>query len=114
MTKPENVEVRIRNARVKYAKVNRPGKPYDDSQAPAWEINIYPTDEDAELLKAHGVNPKEDKDGTEYWVAKRSTKTKAGADAKPPVVVRSSCTVMVAVKVASKRSVLSWRGSGPV
>jgi hypothetical protein len=87
MKKQENVELVIRNARVKYAKVHRPGKPYDESQAPSWEVNIYPTDEDAETLKAHGVNPKEDKDGNEYWIAKRSTKTKAGDDAKPPVVV---------------------------
>lgn len=79
--------VKIRNARVKYARVIRPGKAYDSSLPDEWSINIYPTDEDRDTLMAHGVNPKEDKEGNEYWLAKRSTKTKAGKDAKPVPVV---------------------------
>ncbi len=85
--KKEYETVKIRNARVKYAKVIRPGKAYDESQPDEWSVNIYPTDEDRDTLMAHGANPKEDKEGHEYWVAKRSTKTKAGKEAKPVPVV---------------------------
>lgn len=77
----------LKNARVKWAHLIRPGKPYDEKQAPSWDVNIYPTPEDAELLKAHGVTAKEDKEMNEYWVAKRSTLTREGSAAKPPTLV---------------------------
>lgn len=79
--------LKLKNARVKYAKVIRPGKAYDESQPEEWSINIYPTPEDRDALMARGCNPKEDKAGEEYWVAKRATKTRAGGEAKPPKVV---------------------------
>ena len=56
--KKEYETVKIRNARVKYAKVIRPGKAYDESQPDEWSVNIYPTDEDRDTLMAHGANPK--------------------------------------------------------
>lgn len=85
----EGKQIILKNARVKWAHLIRPGKPYDEKQAPSWDVNIYPTPEDADLLKANGVNPKEDKEMNEYWVAKRSTKTRDGGDAKPPTVVNT-------------------------
>lgn len=83
----KNTSVKLTNVRVMYAKVIRPGKAYDEGQPDEWSVNMYLTDADAETMKAHGVNPKEDKQGNEYWVAKRSTKTRAGGDAKAPPVV---------------------------
>lgn len=85
----EGKQLILTNARVKWAHLIRPGKPYDETQAPEWTVNIYPTPEDAEILKAHGANPKEDKEMNEFWVAKRRTKTRDGGDAKPPTVVNT-------------------------
>jgi hypothetical protein len=87
MKKPEMKTLKLTNARVKYAKVHRPGKAYDENHPDEWSVNIYPTDADRDTLMAHGCNPKEDKDGQEYWIAKRSTRTSAGEDAKPPIVL---------------------------
>lgn len=88
MSEKQEYEVlKLKNARVKYAKLFRPGKAYDEKQPDEWSINIYPTPEGRDALMARGINPKEDKAGEEYWVAKRATKTRAGNDAKPPKVV---------------------------
>ena len=77
----------LKNCSVRYAKVNTPGKAYEETAPPEWSINCYVSDEDRELLMAHGVQPKEDKEGAEYFLAKRATKSRAGADVKPPIVV---------------------------
>ena len=88
--KKEFENLKLTNARVKYAKVIRPGKAYDEAHPDEWSVNLYVTDEDRDNLMARGINPKEDKDGNEYWIAKRSTKTTKGDDQKPPVVVDSA------------------------
>lgn len=85
--KKEYEILRLKNCRVKYAKVIRPGKAYTEGRPDEWSVNIYPTAEDREALMAHGCNPKEDKAGEEYWVAKRSTKAKSGKDVAAPKVV---------------------------
>lgn len=80
----------LKNVRVKYAKVIRPGKAYDESQPELWSVNMYVTDEDREALMARGINPKEDKEGHEYWLAKRNTVNKAGDPVKPPTIVAAN------------------------
>lgn len=85
--KKEAVTMVLKNVRVKYAKVIKPGKAYDDSKPEEWSVNMYVTDEDTAALNAAGVAPKEDKDGNEYYLAKRSTQTAKGDAVKPPQVV---------------------------
>lgn len=87
--KKEYEILRLKNCRVKYAKVIRPGKAYDEGMPAEWSVNIYPTPEDRDALMARGCNPKEDKAGEEYWVAKRSTKAKSGKDVAAPKVVNA-------------------------
>ena len=88
--KKEAEQLVLKNVRVKYAKVIRPGKAYDDSQPELWSVNMYVTDEDREALMARGINPKEDKDGSEYWIAKRNTVNKAGDPVKQPTIVAAN------------------------
>ena len=83
----ESEELVLKNCSVRYAKVHVPGKAYEETAPPEFSINCYVSDEDREALMARGVNPKEDKDGAEYFIAKRATKSRAGADVKPPIVV---------------------------
>lgn len=85
--KTEYEVMKLSNVRVKYAKVIKPGKAYDESHPDEWSVNMYVTDEDRDALMARGINPKEDKDGNEYWIAKRSIKTSKGGDQKPPTVL---------------------------
>jgi hypothetical protein len=88
--KKEFDQMVLTNTRVRYAKVIRPGKAFDEGNPDEWSVNMYLTDEDREALMARGINPKEDKDGNEYWTAKRSTVTSNKAEAKPPVVVTAA------------------------
>jgi hypothetical protein len=87
--KDEAVQMVLKNVRVKYAKVIKPGKAYDDSKPEEWSVNMYVTDEDTAALVAAGVACKEDKDGHEYYLAKRATKNSKGDAIKPPMVVDS-------------------------
>jgi hypothetical protein len=80
----------LKNVRVMYAKVIRPGKAYDDSQPDLWSVNMYLTDEDRDLLMARGINPKEDKQGNEYWTAKRNVTSREKAPVPPPTIVTAS------------------------
>ena len=63
--------MKLQNVRVKYAKVIKPGKAYDDGAPDEWSVNMYLTPEGRDAVMAAGANPKEDKEGIEYWVAKR-------------------------------------------
>ena len=85
--KPKPVELVLNNCSVRYAKVIKPGKAYEETAPDEWSINCYVSDEDRETLMAHGVNPKEDKDGAEFFVAKRAVKSKEGNAVKPPILV---------------------------
>ena len=85
--KKEYETMKLTNVRVKYAKVHKPGKAYDESHPDEWSLNMYLTDEDRDAIMAKGVNPKEDKEGTEYWTAKRSSMTRNGDAQTPPAVV---------------------------
>jgi len=80
-------ELVLKNVSVRYAKVHVPGKAYEETAPPEWSVNCYVSDEDRDLLMAHGCAPKEDKEGAEYFLAKRATKSRAGADIKAPIVV---------------------------
>ena len=83
----EAKDIILKNVSVRYAKVYTPGKAYEETAPPEWSINMYVDDEGRDILMASGCNPKEDKDGAEYFLAKRSTKSRAGADIQPPIVV---------------------------
>jgi len=85
--KKEYENLKLENVRVRYAKVIRPGKAYDEAHPDEWSVNLYVTDEDRETLMSRGINPKEDKDGNEYFITKRSVVNKAGDEVKPPTVV---------------------------
>ena len=82
--------LKLTNVRVKYCKVIKPGKAYDDGAPDEWSTNMYVTPEDRDTLMANGVNPKEDKEGHEYWLAKRKTVNTKSEAVKPPVVVDGS------------------------
>ena len=88
--KKEAEQLVLKNVRVKYAKVIKPGKAYDESQADLWSVNMYLTDEDRDALMARGINPKEDKEGNEYWVAKRNTVNKSGDPVKAPQILAAN------------------------
>ena len=88
--KKEAEQLVLKNVRVKYAKVIRPAKNMEEGKPDLWEVNMYLTDEDRDALMARGINPKEDKDGNEYWVAKRSTVSKSGDVVKPPQIVAAN------------------------
>ena len=85
--KQESVELTLKNVSARYAKLFTPGKAYEESAPAEWSMNMYVDDEGRDTLMAHGCLPKEDKDGAEYFVAKRATKSRAGAEVKPPIVV---------------------------
>lgn len=87
MEKQEFEQMMLKNVSVKWAKVIKAGKAYDDSHPDEWSVNMYVTQEDSDALIERGVACKEDKEGGSFFVAKRSTKTRAGDNAKPPVVV---------------------------
>jgi|JI9StandDraft_2_1071091.scaffolds.fasta_scaffold63556_3 hypothetical protein len=81
----------LKNVSVKYAKVIRADKAYDDSQPDLWSVNMYVSEEDREILMAHGVNPSEDKKGgPDYFVAKRNVTSRGKAPVKPPVIVKAN------------------------
>lgn len=77
----------LKNVVVKYAKVIRPGMAFDDSQPPQWSVNMYVTDEDHRALMAEGAEAKKDKNGSPFYLAKRSTRNKKGEEVAPPAVV---------------------------
>jgi hypothetical protein len=85
--KTENVEMVLRNVRVNYAKVIRPGAAYEEGKPDEWSVNMYVTAEDAAKLKAQHVTGKLDRDGAEYFVAKRASVSKKGDKVSPPQIV---------------------------
>jgi hypothetical protein len=85
-TKKKIDPVKLSNVRVAWARVIRPGKAYDESHPDEWTVNMYVTPEDSDLLQAHGCAPATDKEGYEFFRAKRKTVTKSGEAMKPPFV----------------------------
>jgi len=85
--KPQQIV--LKNARVKYAKLIKPGHAFDEGQPDLWSVNIYPTDEDADKLRDIGANAKEDKNGGTFYVAKRNVVNKKGEAVPPPALVDS-------------------------
>lgn len=80
-------QIVLKNVRVKYAKLIRPGQAFDEGQPDLWSANMYVTDEDRDKLMAMGCNPKEDKNHEEFFVAKRNVVNKRNENVKPPMVV---------------------------
>lgn len=81
----QSVNYLVKSARVKWAKVFEP----DGTFPPArWSINIYPSGEQrAELLKL-GIQFREDeKEGGQFFTAKRNVETNKGKKLDPPRVV---------------------------
>lgn len=83
--KPQQIV--LKNARVRYAKVIKPGHAFDEGQPDLWSVNIYPTDSDRELLLATGATEKMDKNNDGFFIAKRNTRNKQGDAVQPPAVV---------------------------
>jgi hypothetical protein len=88
--KKEDEQLVLKNVRVKYAKVIKPGKNFEEGKPDLWSVNLYLTDEDRDALMARGINPKEDRDGNDYWVTDRSTISKKGNEVKPPTIVNAN------------------------
>lgn len=90
MNKQEQAQqIVLKNVRVKYAKLIRPGQAFDEGQPDLWSVNMYVTDEDKVTLKKIGASPKEDKNGSEYFIAKRNVRNKKQEDVKPPALVNA-------------------------
>jgi hypothetical protein len=87
MTKEAPQQVVLKNVRVKYAKLIRPGAAFDEGQPDLWSVNMYVTTEDEGKLFALGVSPKTDKEDQAFYVAKRNVTSKTGAPVKPPSLV---------------------------
>jgi len=83
--KPQQIV--LKNARVKYAKLIRPGHAFDEGQPDLWSVNMYLTPEDQDMLTRLGATAKTDKDGADFFVAKRNVRNKKGEDVKPPQMV---------------------------
>lgn len=85
MESKDNVNYVVRNARVKWAKVFNPDATFPPAR---WSINVYPGAIDAAALRKLGLLLRTDeKDGDEFFVAKRYTESKAGKKIDPPRVV---------------------------
>ncbi len=80
-------QVVLKNVRVKYAKLIRPGQAYDEGQPDLWSVNMYLTDKAKAMLESLGAHPKKDKNGSDYFIAKRNIINKKGDSIKPPVLV---------------------------
>lgn len=86
-TNEQAKQIVLRNVRVKYAKLIKPGQAMDENQPDLWSVNMYVTDADHAILNDLGAVPKVDKSGVEYFVGKRNVKNKKGEDVKPPAIV---------------------------
>lgn len=80
-------QIVLRNVRVKYAKLIRPGQAFDEGQPDLWSVNIYPTPEDMHTLMALGCVPKKDKNNEEFLTCKRNVTNKKGDKVTPPALV---------------------------
>lgn len=88
MSEKKNPEqVVLRNVRVKYAKLIRPGQAFDEGQPDLWSVNMYVTPDDRAKLIALGATEKLDKMSEGFFVAKRNVSNKKGESVKPPSVV---------------------------
>lgn len=83
--KPEQIV--LKNVRVKYAKVIRPGQAFDEGQPDLWSVNMYLNAEETRKVVAAGATAKVDKDGNDYFIAKRNVINKNREAVKPPVLV---------------------------
>jgi len=90
MEKKAAEQVVLKNVRVKYAKLIRPGQAYDEGQPDLWSVNMYVTPADSDHLLAIGATIKEDKEGQSFFVAKRNVSNKKGDAVKPPAVVNGA------------------------
>lgn len=85
--KEQPKQVVLKNVRVKWAKLIRPGAAFDEGQPDLWSVNMYVTAEDRDRLLAIGCTAKTDKDDQEFFIAKRNTVNKNGEHVKPPALV---------------------------
>jgi hypothetical protein len=81
----ESVNYVVKGAKVKWAKVYEP----DGTFPPArWSVNVYPSEVDKAALLKLGIQFRtDDKDGGQFFVAKRNVETNAGKKMDPPRVV---------------------------
>lgn len=83
-------QIVLKNVRVKYAKLIRPGQAFDEGQPDLWSVNMYLTPKDREHLLAIGATEKTDKDGQPFFVTKRNVTNKNREAVKPPSVVNGA------------------------
>jgi len=81
----ESTNYVVKHAKVKWAKVYEP----DNTFPPArWSVNVYPGEIDKQALLKLGVQFRTDeKDGGEFFTAKRNVETNAGKQLTAPRVV---------------------------
>ena len=81
----ESTNYIVKNARVKWAKVFEPDSTFPPAR---WSVNVYPNEQDKNALLKLGVQFRTDeKDGGEFFTAKRNVETNAGKKLTPPRVV---------------------------
>ena len=80
-------QIVLKNVRVRYAKLIRPGTAFDEGQPDLWSVNMYVTDADRTKLLGLGATEKMDKDNNGFFIAKRNVVNKNREDVKPPVLV---------------------------
>lgn len=80
-------QIVLKNVRVKYAKLIKPGQAFDEGQPDLWSVNMYVTPEDRDKLLSIGAKAKEDRDNNEFFQCKRNVTNKKKEDVKPPMVV---------------------------
>lgn len=86
-TEKKAEQIVLKNVRVKYAKLIRPGQAYDEGQPDLWSVNMYVNAEGRDRLMALGANPKIDRDNNEFFIAKRNVMNKNKEAVKPPLLV---------------------------
>lgn len=86
-TEKKAQQIVVKNVRVKYAKLIRPGQAFDEGQPDLWSVNMYVNAEGRAQLIAAGASPKLDKDNAEFFVTKRNVTNKSKEAVKPPVLV---------------------------
>lgn len=80
-------QIVVKNVRVRYAKLIRPDRAFDESHPDLWSVNMYVNAEGRAQLIAAGATPKMDKDNAEYFISKRNVTNKEREAVKPPLLV---------------------------
>lgn len=80
-------QIIIKNAKVMWAHLVKPTQAFDEGQPDLWSVNMYVNAEEHRKLVALGCTAKLDKEGQDYFIAKRNTVNKKKEQVQPPAMV---------------------------